>query len=106
MNREKMNKIYCPTIFGYGIVAIFLTQLNMLIHFQWAVPVFADVLSFLSAAALTGVACFDMTFKVQGANRKAIFVLKLVEEFCSNKFSNEMCKIRAGTDSDSDCYSL
>ena len=70
MNKEKVNKIYCPTIFGYGIVAIFLTQLNMLIHFQWAVPVFADVLSFLSAAALTGVACFDMTFKVQGANRK------------------------------------
>ena len=34
MNKEKVNKIYCPTIFGYGIVAIFLTQLNMLIHFS------------------------------------------------------------------------
>lgn len=68
MNKEKINKIYCPIMFGYGLILIFLAQMNVLIHFQWAVSIWSDVLSFIAATVLSGIACFDMTFKIKYRN--------------------------------------
>ena len=68
MNKEKINKIYCPIMFGYGLILIFLAQMNVLIHFQWAVSIWSDILIFIAATVLSGIACFDMTFKIKYRN--------------------------------------
>ncbi len=82
MNKEKINKIYCPIMFGYGLILIFLAQMNVLIHFQWAVSIWADVFAFIAVTALAGIACFDMTFKVKRRNISVAIVSVAVAFLC------------------------
>lgn len=82
MNKEKINKIYCPIMFGFGLIAIFLMQMNVLIHFQWAVSIWSDVFAFIAVTLLAGIACFDMTFKVKRRNISVAIVSAAVAFLC------------------------
>lgn len=102
MNKEKINTFYSPIMFGYGLISIFLMQINVLIHFQWAVDIWADVLSFIAASALVGIACFDMTFKIKHRNFAVLAgsgivgCLCLISSFgCIVQIAQENCGIPA-----------
>lgn len=75
MNGEKKNKInrvYAPTMFVAGLLSLMFASTNVMIHFQWAASVWADSLLFAASFALAAFSAFDMTFKIKKRNKTVL----------------------------------
>lgn len=63
MNQSKARRFYSAVMFGYGLLGIFLSMVNVLVHFQWAVSIGADILCCISMLLLSVTATIDIAFR-------------------------------------------
>lgn len=76
MNQEKkesINVVYQWIIFVFSLLALICSMTSVMVHFQWAVSIYQNVMLYLSCTFLAFVSAFDRTCKIKNRNKIVFF---------------------------------